>query len=104
MAAQPTPRVMPTKNFPSRVNFSFRGGRMRDSPSRNRDGGFTSALASLIGSAIPRTRREKKRSERHGHARDDVAHGRFGLVARGNEAVGVGREADAVREDGHREI
>ena len=35
---------------------------------------------------------------------DDLAHGRFGLVSRGDEAVGVGRKADAVREDGEGEI
>ena len=44
------------------------------------------------------------RSERHGDARDDLAHGGLRLVARGDEAVGVGREPDAVREDRHGEV
>src|SRR5665811_1211801 len=46
MAAKPTPSVMPTKNFPSRVNFSFRGGRLRAHRHLNREG--FSSLTSFI--------------------------------------------------------
>ena len=42
--------------------------------------------------------------ERNGDARDDLAQRGLGLVARGDEAVGVGGEADAVREDGDGEV
>ena len=46
IAAKPTPSVMPTKNFPSRVNFSFRGGRLRFHRHLKREG--FSSLTSFI--------------------------------------------------------
>jgi hypothetical protein len=44
------------------------------------------------------------RSEGNGDSGDDLSDGILGLVARGREPVGVRREADAVREDRHRQI
>ena len=48
IAAKPTPSVMPTKNFPSRVNLSFRGARMRDH--ENLDRGVVDAAFDCTGS------------------------------------------------------
>src|SRR5689334_17759533 len=100
MAAKPTPSVMPRKYFPSRVNFSLRGGRKRRtrrrhsvfgggpskraaSERREERGSDFGGLAASDGSVrgtgsvaiAPRF------SERHGDAGDDFAHGPFGFVS-----------------------
>ena len=49
-------------------------------------------------------RQASRGSERNGDARDDLAHGGLGLVARRDEAVGVRGEAHAVREDRDGEV
>src|SRR5271155_4005453 len=93
MAAKPTPRVMPTKNFPSRVNFRRRGGRirLRKLDTHPRKGEMPLTMSPGL-------------SEGNRNTTDDVAHGGFCFVACGNEAVGLGGQAHAVRENGHREI
>ena len=50
IAAKPTPSVIPTKNFPSRVNLSFLGGRMRGHGKR-RPFGLVGA-AGALGAAV----------------------------------------------------
>ncbi len=129
MAAKPTPSVMPRKYFPSRVNLSLRGGRkrrtsrcqsvppperpksvawemrvseMRDERTlggRDEGGGFEVVVRGADFVAIGRGR-----LERDGDAGDDLAHGPFGFVARRHVALGVRRQAHAVREDGHGEL
>src|ERR1700733_1610335 len=95
MAANPTPSVIPMKNFPSRVNFSRRGGRDR--------------LAMIFHPARQARRRGSRAanaapSEGDRNARDNFAYGGLRFVARGHEAVGVGREPYAMGENGDGEI
>src|SRR5579859_7142651 len=107
MAAKPTPSVMPRKYLPSRVNFSFRGGRkrrsrrchgvdgaprprnvaseMRASGGRDeraaglRDAG--GSLEAVVRGATDCVAIGRRRSEGDGNAGDDLAYGPFGFVA-----------------------
>src|ERR1700722_10199109 len=93
MAAKPTPSVMPTKNFPSLVNFSRRGGRMRLRQSASQ----RSARFEVAGTGAPR-------SERDGDSRHDLAQGGLGLVAGRYEPVGVRGQTHAMGKDRDREV
>src|ERR1700722_12249800 len=93
MAAKPTPNVMPTKNFPSLVNFSRLGGRMRLPQS-------ASQRSARFGVAATRA----PGSERDGDSRHDLAERGLGLVAGRNEPVGVRGQTHAVGQDRDREV
>ena len=126
IAAKPTPSVMPTKNLPSRVNFRRRGGRnqRRSRASANRagaggpdSGAFGGGLGRTTGitPGLSGTGAEGVQRPRFGHPHASAQSGtgtratmsRIAASASsrvGSVAVGVGGEADAMREHGHREV
>jgi hypothetical protein len=94
MAANPTPSVIPTKNFPSRVNFSRRVAcsHVVDHGVNQFDG---AGEASGIGA------RDQSGT---GMRADDFSQRALGFVARGHEPVGLSREANTMRKDGNGQI
>src|SRR5258708_4707844 len=88
---------MPTKNLPSRVNFSLRGGRMRRRHA-------ASHCANALGPDGEPFMAARGLSERHGDATHDLPKGGLRLIPSGNEAVGLRGEADTVGEDRHGQL
>src|SRR5258706_3224297 len=102
MAANPTPRVIPRKYLPSRVNFSFRGGRKRRKKRRHAPVGPRESEGGVTDGSVLRSGRTEREGadggsvvrgtgwagmrkgplQRHGDPSDDLAHGPFGFVPR----------------------
>src|SRR5262245_32329078 len=104
MAAKPTPSVMPRKYLPSRVNFSFRGGRsfrrmgiqLRRFEDRESEPGSVARRAGAGSDRRVRVGSEgslrgtesvaiaTRLLERHRDARDHLTHGPLGFVPGGD--------------------
>src|SRR5258708_24307162 len=115
---------MPRKYLPSRVNFSFRGGRKRRKKRRQAVTGPRGGEGGLIDGSVllsGRTDREgadggsvvrgtvwaamrESPLQRHGDPSDDLAHGPFGFVPRRNVSFGVCGQSDPVREHRYGEL
>src|SRR5947209_17633583 len=103
MAAKPTPMVMPTKYFPSRVNERRRGGRIQRRqllPKR------ASPTFSLPAARSQLLRRRGMVLRRDGDALEQLVHDALGLFARAAERLArrAAGQDEAMRERGDRRL